>query len=279
MIAAALAPFDRSGRRDVDALPPARPTREEFQNPNVVKAVVGQDGFALYFSRAPCPSTGRPTGAHAARPGARVQAHRALRVPPRRRFCASPRCRRRALEETETARAAARARARHPHQGRRNRARLDWRRHRRRRRARARAARGVTVRLPCRDPCRRSCPALAPLVKSRQVHLRHRRRRLVARQGPRRRLHRLPARGPRLQGHAAEVRPLHQRRSGDDEPVPARRGLRHRRRRRGRPRPRPLRALHQHGDQPQPQLDRPARSSCRSSSASGAATTSAPRCR
>ena len=48
----------------------------------------------------------------------------------------------------------------------------------------------------------------------------------------------------RLQGHDAEVRPLPQRRSRDDEPVPARRGLRHRRRRRDRPRPRPLRALH-----------------------------------
>ena len=33
---------------------------------------------------------------------------------------------------------------------------------------------------------------------------------------------------------------------GHDEPVPARRGLRHRRRRRDRPRPRPLRALHEH---------------------------------
>ena len=33
---------------------------------------------------------------------------------------------------------------------------------------------------------------------------------------------------------------------GHDEPVPARRGLRHRRRRRDRPRPRALRALHQH---------------------------------
>ena len=42
----------------------------------------------------------------------------------------------------------------------------------------------------------------------------------------------------------AEVRPLHQRRPGDDDAVPARRGLRDRGRRRDRPRPRPLRALH-----------------------------------
>jgi CTP synthase len=45
-------------------------------------------------------------------------------------------------------------------------------------------------------------------------------------------------------GPAAQARPLSQRRSGHDEPVSARRGLRHRRRRRDRPRPRPLRALH-----------------------------------
>ena len=42
----------------------------------------------------------------------------------------------------------------------------------------------------------------------------------------------------------AQARPLPQRRSGDHEPLPARRGLRHRRRRRDRPRSRPLRALH-----------------------------------
>ena len=42
----------------------------------------------------------------------------------------------------------------------------------------------------------------------------------------------------------AQARPLSQRRSGHDEPDPARRGVRHRRRRRDRPRPRPLRALH-----------------------------------
>ena len=51
---------------------------------------------------------------------------------------------------------------------------------------------------------------------------------------------------PRLPGPAPEVRSIHQRRSGDDEPVPARRGLRHRGRRRDRSRPRPLRALHRH---------------------------------
>ena len=112
-----------------------------------------------------------------------------------------------------------------------------------------------------------------------QIHLRHRRRRVVARQGARRRLDRLPARGPRLQGHAAEVRPVHQRRPGHDEPVPARRGLRHRRRRGDRPRPRPLRALHQHGHDARTRTGRPARSTRASSRRSGAATTSGGPCR
>ncbi len=43
---------------------------------------------------------------------------------------------------------------------------------------------------------------------------------------------------------AAQARPLPERRSGHDEPVPARRGVRHRRRRRDRPGPGALRALH-----------------------------------
>ena len=52
------------------------------------------------------------------------------------------------------------------------------------------------------------------------------------------------AEGARAPRAGAEVRPLPQRRPGHDEPVPARRGLRHRGRRRDRPRHRPLRALH-----------------------------------
>ena len=67
--------------------------------------------------------------------------------------------------------------------------------------------------------------------------------------------HRVPARRPRLQGHAAEVRPVHQRRSGHDEPVSARRGLRHRRRRRDGPRSGPLRALHEHRHDAELELD------------------------
>jgi CTP synthase len=62
--------------------------------------------------------------------------------------------------------------------------------------------------------------------------------------GHRLRRARRAAAGARLQGPPAQARPLSQRRSGHDEPVSARRGLRHRRRRRDRPRSRPLRALH-----------------------------------
>ena len=77
-----------------------------------------------------------------------------------------------------------------------------------------------------------------------QVCLCHRRCGVVPGQG-----HRVGVTGgdPRIarpQGHPDQARSLPQRGSGHDEPVPARRGVRHRRRRRDRPRPRPLRALH-----------------------------------
>ena len=79
---------------------------------------------------------------------------------------------------------------------------------------------------------------------SDEVRLRHRRRRLVSRQGHHRRVARPAAEGARPQGAGPEVRPVHQRRPGHDEPVPARRGVRDRGRRRDRSRHRPLRALH-----------------------------------
>ena len=87
--------------------------------------------------------------------------------------------------------------------------------------------------LPTENPSRRD-----PLP------VRHRWGRLGSRQGDRGGLDRAAAGQPRLPGSAAEVRSLHQRRSRHDEPVPARRGVRHRGRRRDGPRPRPLRALH-----------------------------------
>ena len=112
-----------------------------------------------------------------------------------------------------------------------------------------------------------------------QVRLRHRRRRLVARQGHHRRLARRHAQGARPQGRRPEVRPLHQRRPWHDEPLPARRGVRDRGRRRDRPRHRPLRAL----PRPEPERDREphrrARSGTRSSARSAAASTSARPCR
>ena len=76
-----------------------------------------------------------------------------------------------------------------------------------------------------------------------------------------------------------EARPVHQRRPGHDEPVPARRGVRHRRRRRDRPGPRPLRALHRREPDPAAPTSRPAASTPRSSPRSAAATTSAARSR
>ena len=82
----------------------------------------------------------------------------------------------------------------------------------------------------------------------------------LAGQGPHRLVARAAAEEPGPAGHDAEARPVHQRRPGHDEPVRARRGVRHRRRRRDRPRPRPLRALHRRARSPGTPTPRPARS-------------------
>ena len=110
---------------------------------------------------------------------------------------------------------------------------------------------------------RTQCPLLSPLRATAestgsplgkpavdQARLRHRRRRLVPRQGAHRLQPGPPAPLSRAAGHDAEARPLPQRRPRDDEPVPARRGLRHQRRRRDRPRHRALRALPRHRPRP-----------------------------
>jgi 3-deoxy-manno-octulosonate cytidylyltransferase (CMP-KDO synthetase) len=55
MIAAAIGPFTGDGLLQMSTLVRALDEEDEFQNPNVVKAVVARDGFALYFSRAPMP--------------------------------------------------------------------------------------------------------------------------------------------------------------------------------------------------------------------------------
>ena len=77
-----------------------------------------------------------------------------------------------------------------------------------------------------------------------QVRVRHGWCRLRAGEGHRGRLARSTPEGARPLRLGPEVRPVPERRSGDDEPVPARRGVRDRGRRRDRPRHRPLRALH-----------------------------------
>ena len=94
-------------------------------------------------------------------------------------------------------------------------------------------------------------------------------------QGHRRRVARPAARRARAARDDDEVRSVHQRRPGHDEPVPARRGVRHRRRRRDRPRPRPLRALHRPAALPAEQRHDAGASTSTSSARSAAASSSA----
>ena len=75
------------------------------------------------------------------------------------------------------------------------------------------------------------------------AHLRHRGCRLLPRQGSDGEQPRPTPSLPWPAGHDAEARPVPQRGPGHHEPVPARRGLRHRGRRRDRPGRRPLRAV------------------------------------
>jgi 3-deoxy-manno-octulosonate cytidylyltransferase (CMP-KDO synthetase) len=69
MIADLLAPFAANPALEMSTLCRPFEHEDEFKNPNIVKAVVGRDGFALYFSRAPVPfhratgNTGAPTSA------------------------------------------------------------------------------------------------------------------------------------------------------------------------------------------------------------------------
>jgi 3-deoxy-manno-octulosonate cytidylyltransferase (CMP-KDO synthetase) len=55
MIAEALAPFPGDPGLEMSTLCRRFVHADEFMSPNVVKAVVGGDGYALYFSRAPVP--------------------------------------------------------------------------------------------------------------------------------------------------------------------------------------------------------------------------------
>lgn len=69
MIAEAVAPFALDPTLEMSTLCRRLATEEEFHNPNLVKVVVGLDGHALYFSRAPIPyhrasgNSGVPPGA------------------------------------------------------------------------------------------------------------------------------------------------------------------------------------------------------------------------
>ena len=95
---------------------------------------------------------------------------------------------------------------------------------------------------------------MLPSISRDEAHLRHGGCGQFPGQGDHGLLARPAAEGPWPAGHDAEARPVHQRRPGHDEPVRARRGVRHRRRRRDRPRPGPLRALHRR--EPDPRLQR-----------------------
>ena len=173
----------------------------EADDPNVVKVVIDRQGYALYFSRAPHP-VWPPAADHFAA-GVHLEAHRTLRLPAR--LPAAPRhAGAHAARAGRVARAVARLEHGHPHPRGRDVARFPRRRHAGRPRTRPRDW------LHGLHPTRASHDHL---TCSRQVHLRHRRRRLVARQGPGVGLDRRAARSARLPGHAAEVRPVHQRRS------------------------------------------------------------------
>jgi 3-deoxy-manno-octulosonate cytidylyltransferase (CMP-KDO synthetase) len=73
-IDAAVAPFASDPALDMSTLRRRITDPAELQNPNVTKVVVDQDGFALYFSRAPIPFT-RP-----GQPAATAWAHIGLYV-------------------------------------------------------------------------------------------------------------------------------------------------------------------------------------------------------
>ena len=106
-----------------------------------------------------------------------------------------------------------------------------------------------TVDIGCAEvQIKRMANGAAPRTARRQadqVHLRDRRRRLArsARASPRRRSARC-WRTAASRSRSMKLDPYINVDPGHDEPVPARRGVRHRRRRRDRSRPRPLRALH-----------------------------------
>ena len=205
---------------------------------------------ALYFSRSPVPLRSRRARPADEPLGWRHIGLYAYRRDVLLRLAALPPT---PLERARAARAAARARERD----------RDRRRGVARRGARSRSTRrtiwsGRDERWAARGGGARQRAERAAMTQGGdedQVHLRDRRRRVVARQGPGVGVDRRAAReraGSKVTHR--EDGPVHQRRPGHDEPVPARRGVRHRRRRRDRPRSRPLRALRLDAHEPEEQL-------------------------
>ena len=221
-----------------------RPLREpaEFTNPNVVKVVHDEAGRALYFSRAPVPWP------HATPdlppPAARV--HIGLYAYRRDVLLRLAALAPVDLERARGARAAPRAGARHRHSRRGDRLRLAW---------------GST---PPRTsngsgsgcwPDEDLRPTMEQTVRPTKY--------IFVTGGVVSSLGKGLAAasiGALLEGHGYKVTlqkfdPYINVDPGHDEPVPARRGLRHRRRGRDGPRPRALRAVHEHDRDAQQQLD------------------------
>ena len=228
----------RATRLEIATLSVPLVRREEMLAPSVVKVVATPRATRSTSRAAPSPTCARPATAtpRAAAAAAVARGLARKHVGPLRLSARGAAALRGAAPRAAGAgrgpRAAARAAARHADPGRARRRRGGRRRSTRRRTSSACARCWRRGREGQRE---RAC---------HQVHLRDGRRGLVPRQGPGVGVDRAPARGPRLPGRADEVRPVHQRRPRHHEPLPARRGLRHRRRRRDRPRPRALRALH-----------------------------------
>ncbi len=216
---------------------PWRPTPSPAisTRPSVVKVVLDREGYALYFSRAPIPFPRLPGGAaplrHLGIYGYQKEALLTLAALPQTPLEKSESLEQlRALENRMTIKVLTGAR---PSWG------VDT----------PEDAAEVDARLRLElgnDPPTTPNPADEERSNDDEVHFRDRRRGFVARQGRRLGVDRRPPRIARLPRHADEVRPLRQRRSGDDVALSARRGLRHRRRHGDRPRPRALRALHPH---------------------------------
>ena len=103
------------------------------------------------------------------------------------------------------------------------------------------------IRHGCQDGCRKiqMAPGQDEHGSMAKHIFRDRGRGQFARQGADLRIDRAAARAAWLERADAETRSLHQRRSGDDESLPARRGVRSRRRGRDRSGPGSLRAVHQ----------------------------------